>query len=102
MILKGKISKRLFHGLHRLWAEFDPIGVMGADPADWSVDNEYDSYLAGTWNALQSDDPETTLRIFTQNVVEARMGLSLANTDFEDFVKQALKWRAQVMADVNS
>jgi hypothetical protein len=99
MRLKGRNSKRLFNGLHRLWAEFDPIGVMGADPAEWCVDDEYDSYLAGTWNALQSDDPETALRIFTQNVVEVRMGLSLANADFEDFVEQAMKWRAQVIVD---
>lgn len=98
---KGTSSKQIINGLHRLWAEYDPIGVMGPDPAEWCVDDEYDGYLSGTWNALQSDDPETALRVYVTWVVENRMGLSLVHTDMEDFVEKALKWRAQVMADAN-
>ncbi len=82
---KDKKLLRVFIGeLRLLWAEFDPIGVMGYATEGYKVDDEYDSYLTRTLSSLKSSDQDESLDKFLSWVLNDRMCLDEENVSIEE------------------
>lgn len=84
------LLRQIMLELRELWNRFDPIGVVD----DWQVDDEYDSYRAGTLKALQSELPRQALQSQLLAALDY-MGLGLDNvsqSEIDSFINDLIEW----------